>query len=240
MFVHHFLPPGQVKKNRRRSEIKKKKDKNKVNDTLIRTNNRKKEGKHLALMATVLMMQRHFYFLCMFVCESVWVLLRVLSGETDLDVSRMVSREICESFLYAHASTRARACVCNWRIRKERRLNAAKDGEMDNRYMEDIKRTFTALENRGRNKKGDEWAENRGWDAMYMGKESKKGTGNITNDWKWVPRCLKGDEDLWPCKRIWALEIRLERSNLLCSFLPGGQMPLLAQNFYCFRLAWRQ
>lgn len=117
MFVHHFLPPGQVKKKIEEEVRLKKKDKNKVNDdTLIRTNNRKKEGKHLALRATVLMMQHHFYFLCMFVCESVWVLLRVLSGETDLDVSRMVSREICESFLYAHASTSAHARmprVCN-------------------------------------------------------------------------------------------------------------------------------
>lgn len=53
----------------------------------------KARGKHLALMATVLTMQHHFYFLCKFLCESVWVLLRVLSVETDLDVSRMVSRK---------------------------------------------------------------------------------------------------------------------------------------------------
>lgn len=70
------------------------------------------------------------------------------------------------------------------------------------------------------------------------GKRKQKGHGEHNQRLKkWVPRCLKGDEDLWPCKRIWALEIRLGRSNLLCSFLPGGQMSLLAQNFYCFRLA---
>lgn len=87
-------------------------DKNKVNDdTLIRTNNWKKGGKAFRYDG-VLMMRHHFYFLCMFVCERVWVLLRVLSGETDLDVSRMVSRKICESFLDVHASTRSCARVC--------------------------------------------------------------------------------------------------------------------------------
>lgn len=90
----------------------------------------------------MLAMHHRYLFLC--VCVSVWVLLRVLSVETDLDVSRVASRrrkrrggleEEEEGWWGGRKAT-----VKLKDKKRNRGLEAGRDVDMDDRHMEDIKK----------------------------------------------------------------------------------------------------